>query len=253
MENLGINPTAPPKSRDLQEKFFTLITRTIFFCLLLSLIAYGLNYHISKSLVHIAAFFSVINISLAIMNKATRALPLKNTIYMCSSMLIIAVITIISTQVFHNPISQQHVKNFAYPLILFAIILYSLRVRQKDYILIFYAAAIGCINMGGVGIYDFYQANSATYRTAGTQNMPIIYASGMALFTSWMSAEFFSRLSKKQWGLMSLCLFALSIGYTAILLTASRGPILAVTLILIALFIHYLISLPSRRKAGSIL
>lgn len=254
MEDLGISPTISAENRGLQEKLFTLITRAIFFCLLLSLIVYGLNYHISKSLIHIAAFLSVISIFIAIINKSINVLPQdKKIIYICLSMLIIAAITMISTQIFNNPISQYHDKNFAYPLIFFALILYSLKMKPNDYTLIFYAAVIGCINMGSAGIYDFYNANSATYRTAGTQNMPIIYASGMALLTSWMSVEFFNRLSKRQWRLMSLCLVAFSIGYTAILLTASRGPILAITLVSIALFIRYATSLPSRRKAVSIL
>jgi O-antigen ligase len=254
MRYLGIKLTISPKNRELQEKLFTVIARTIFFSLLLSLTVYGLNYHISKSLMHFAAFLSVINILVVISTKIAHGLLQdKKIIYICSSMLIIAAITMISTQIFDNPISRNHDKNFAYPLIFFALILYSLKIKPNDYNLIFYAAAIGCINMGSAGIYDFYLANSTTYRTAGTQNMPIIYASGMALLTSWMSVEFFSRLSKRQWKLMSLCLVAFFIGYTAILLTASRGPILAITLVSIALFIRYLISLPSNRKGLSIL
>lgn len=254
MGDLQIKSTFPMKNKELREKILTFPARAIFFCLLLSLMVYGLNYHISKSLIHIAAFLSVINIFIAIINKSINVLPQdKKIIYICLSMLIIAAITMISTQFFNNPISQYHDKNFAYPLIFFAIILYSLKMKPNDYTLIFYAAVIGCINMGSAGIYDFYHANSATYRTAGTQNMPIIYASGMALLTSWMSVEFFNRLSKRQWRLMSLCLVAFAIGYTAILLTASRGPILAITLVSIALFIRYLTSLPSRRKAVSIL
>lgn len=225
------------------------ITRIILFCLLFSLITYGLNYHISKSLIHIAAFFSVVNIAFALKNRTVKALSFEvSTLCMCTVFLIAAAITIIYTQIFNNPISIRHQQNFAYPLFYFAIILPSVKVTEPDYQLIFYAALIGCLNMAGAGIYDYLQASSNTYRTAGMQNMPIIYASCMALLTSWVAVEFFRRLFNHQWLLMSLCFIALSIGYIAILLTASRGPIIASSVIIIITFAHYLASIPSKKK-----
>jgi O-antigen ligase len=225
--------------------------------MIIALALYGLNYHVSKILIHVAAFLSAINIFIFIKDNTKHTLLnlIKSSITAKMSIIMLAAAapTIISTLIYNNPITQRHEQNFAYPLIFFSIILLSLKIKESDYKIIFYAAVAGCINMALAGIYDYSQASSSSYRTAGTQNMPIIYATGMVLCTSWMIAEFFQRLQSNQWPTACLSLLALIMGFIAIVLTSSRGPMLAIAIILIILFIRYLIDLPSKCKAISIL
>lgn len=234
------------------------LNRSIFYCLIFALIFYGLEYHISKSLIHIATFLSILNIIILIKDNTKTELNLiykqnSTIIKMSVIMMSAALVTMLSTQIFNNPIAQRHEKNFAYPLACFAIILLSLRLKDADYKAIFYASTIGCIFMAWAGIYDYFQAGYATYRTAGTQNMPIIYATSMALLTSYMMADFFERLKRHEWSTMLLCLVAALIGFTAITFTASRGPILAIVIIFSLLFVRYLLSTQSKRKSFLIL
>lgn len=229
------------------------LNRSIFYCLIFALIFYGLEYHISKSLIHIATLLSIANIFILIKNKTKKELSSilqqhSTVIKMSLIMMTAALITIISTQIFNNSIAQRHEKNFAYPLIYFSIITLSLRLKDEDYRTLFYAAIMGCISMAWAGIYDYLQAGYTSYRTAGTQNMPIIYATSMALLTSYMMAEFFERLKKHQWSSMLLCLISFLAGFTAITFTASRGPILAIVIIFCILLIRYFISTQSKRK-----
>lgn len=231
-----------------------LLTRTVLCCLLLALITYGLNYHISKGLFHAATLLSLANILLAFRNKNLDALAInKQSLSVSFIFFLAALIAIISSRLTDNAIAQNHEKNFAYPLFFFSIIILSLKPYKNDYKLIFYSAIIGCITMAWAGIYDYVIANSPTYRTSGTQNMPIIYASGMALLTSWIMAEFFNRIQTKDWPLALICFMAILIGFFAIIFTASRGPIIATTLVFTTLFIRYLCSLSAKRKIISVL
>lgn len=230
------------------------LSRSIFFSLIFALVLYGVNYHISKSLIHLAALLSVINIILAFKNNTMSSVSINiNTVRMSLIMLIAACISIISTQVFTSPTSGRFLNNFTYPLIFFAVIIVSLKVTKSDYKIIVYASIASCISMGAIGIYDYLQANNPLYRTAGTQNMPIIYASGLALLISWVAAELFNQLKQHQWKLAALCLAAITIGCIGIILTASRGPILAVVLIFSALFIRYLVLNTSKSLSIAVL
>lgn len=205
----------------------------------------------SKSLIHFAALLSIVNIFNEIKNNSKENLILilkqnSTAIKMSIIMLTAALITIVSTQIFNNPTALRHEKNFAYPLVFFAIITLSLRLKDDDYRTIFYAAIISCMFMAWSGIYDYLQAGYASYRTAGTQNMPIIYATGMCLLTSYMMAEFFERIKKREWPTALLCLTAFLAGFTAITFTASRGPILASIIVFCILLILYVRSIQSK-------
>jgi O-antigen ligase len=221
----------------------------IFYCLMLSLITYGLNYHIGKAFIHLSALLSIFNIILAIKERSLARLETsKITFLMAGLLLLSSIITLTYFMIFNNPMAERHFANTFYPTILFAIILPSLKVRTKNLKVISYAAMIACFIIASSGILDYFSKDLHGYRTAGFLNMPIIYASTMALITSWICAEFFRALLDKKWIIGGICFLSTMVGFLAILLTGSRGPIIATIIIFIILFIHYFLLLPSSNK-----
>lgn len=229
------------------------IQRAIFYSLMLSLISFGLNYHIGKAFIHLAVFLSVINCIFLVKNKSF-SLLLKNekSIVMTGTLFLSATILLIYYLIFQNPISTKHFSNMFYPILFFAIIIPSLSITNKDKRVVFYSSTICCMTMAASGIIDYININSATYRTAGMLNMPIIYASCLAIITAWISAEFFRRLSKKKWISAALSFAAIGLGITAISFTGSRGPIVASLLVFSGLFLHYIVQDLSRKKLISL-
>ena len=225
------------------------LQRAVFYCLLLALISYGVHYHLAKAFIHLTALLSIVNILLALKDRSlARISTSQPIILMMGTLSISAVIIFIYFMVYNNPISERHFSSTFYPALFFAIILPSLKIEKTDKNLILYSGIIACIAMAGSGIVDYISYGHPAHRTSGFLNMPIIYASCMAIITSWISAEFFRGLSNRRWGLASLCLVAVCCGLSAILFTGSRGPIIASILVFLALTFHYIISLPSAKN-----
>jgi O-antigen ligase len=223
--------------------------KSVFYCLILSLISYGFNYHIGKAFIHLAAVFSIINILMALKNTSLKNISAeKPTILMIGALLASAATALLYFTLYDNPASSRHFSNFFYPILFFIIILPSLNIMEGDKRIVLSAGIIGCIAMAGSGIIDFISHNHSAYRTSGFLNMPIIYASCVAILTAWMMAEFFRCLSDRRWFTMGCCFIAILSGFTAILFTGSRGPIIACVVTFIALLIHYKISSPSSKS-----
>jgi O-antigen ligase len=225
------------------------IKGSIFYCLLLALASYGLHYHVAKAFIHLAAALSIVNIILAFKDKSLINISTsKPTIIMTCALLISAIITFVYFMIYNNSISERHFSSMFYPALFFAIILPSLKIKDNDKNIVLYTGIFSCIAMASSGIIDYISNGSPAYRTAGFLNMQIIYASCMVILTSWISAEFFRSLTNKKWKLMVLCFIAVCAGFSATLFTGSRGPIIAMTLVLFVLFIHYTISTPSSQS-----
>lgn len=225
------------------------LQRMIFYSLMLSLISYGLNYHIGKAFIHIATLFSVLNIVLAIKNKSLKKLSIQqSTLITVSLLMASAAVTLIYYLLFDNHMSERHFSNMFYPTIFFAIILPSIKIEKNDNKIILISVVISSLIMAGSGILDYYFSQSSDHRTSGFLNLPIIYASCVVIMTSWTSVYFFKALSKKEWLMASITFFVLSSGITAIVFTGSRGPIIVNVIILIALFVNFLNSIPSKKQ-----
>jgi O-antigen ligase len=225
--------------------------RAVFYSLMLSLASFGLNYHVGKAFIHLAVLFSIINFILAIKNNTTSTLFTKQlSLVMTGLLALSASIIFVYFLIFKNPISIKDFSNTFYPILFFAIILPSLSINKNDKTIIFYTGIISCIGLAIPGIVDY--TNNGTQRTSGSLNMPIIYASCLAMISIWMTAEFFRNLSVRKWYQVTLCLIAMTLGFSAIFLTGSRGPIIASVLTFISLFIYYMRFNLSIKKAASL-
>lgn len=152
-----------------------------------------------------------------------------------------AFLTMIYYLVFDNKMSERHFSNMFYPALFFSIILPSLKVEKKDKYTILITAIISSIIMAGSGIIDYISADNPDFRTSGFLNLPIIYASCMVLMTCWSAAILFKALVIKKWLIVGISLIAVIAGFTSVLFTGSRGPIIAAAIILLALIAHNLI------------
>lgn len=225
------------------------ITRVIFYCLILSLIIFGVDYHIAKAFIHLATLLSIINILLALKNQSLQNISHnKPTLLLVLALLTSASLTLAYYIIFDNKISERHFSNMFYPSLFFSIILPSLKVEKNDKFLLFFTAIISTIIMSFSGIFDYISADNAGFRTSGFLNLPIIYASCMVLMTCWSAAILLKALIKKQWLVVGVSFMAIIAGLTSVLFTGSRGPIMATVVILITLTLYYLVSNSSWAK-----
>jgi O-antigen ligase len=217
--------------------------RAIFYCLLIALISYGFNYHIGKAMIHLATLLSIYNILVAVKNKSLLNISKHKSILVLSALLATsAALTLIYYNIYSNNMSERHFKNMFYPALFFSIILPSLKIDKKDNYPILITAIISCLIMAGSGIVDYLSVGHSGFRTAGFLNLPIIYASCMVLMTCWLAAILLTSITKKNWLIAGLCLIAVIAGFTSVLFTGSRGPIMSMAIILLALIVHNLIS-----------
>lgn len=149
---------------------------------------------------------------------------------------------------FDNKMSDRHFSNMFYPALFFATIFPSLKIVNKDKKIILYSVIVACFIMASSGIFDYLSKNQSTFRTSGFLNLPIIYASCVVILTSWVNVEFFKAISNKTWLIAILSFIAMCAGFTAVVFTGSRGPILVSSIIFIALFFYHLISSSSKKQ-----
>lgn len=230
------------------------IQRIVFYSLIIALISYGLNYHIGKAFIHLATAFSIVNIFLAIKNQSSKGLSLNSSnVIVISLLLTSSALILIYYLKFTNSISEKYFSNMFYPAIIFAVIIPSLRIKKSDINTIFISTVVACIFMASSGIIDYYLSQKTNHRTSGFLNLPIIYASCMVITTCLISSYFFQALSRNKWITAGLLFIAICSGFAAIILTGSRGPILAFVAVFIALLAYHLISIPSKKKSVSAL
>jgi O-antigen ligase len=226
------------------------IQRAIFYCLILSLIIYGINYHIAKGLIHLAVLLSTINIVLAIKNKSINNLSIGNPGILSLALLLLlsSAISAIYYMLYNNPAAERLFSNTFYITLSFSIIIPSIKVNKADGNILLYSAIASCIFAALAGIIDYISHGQSGYRTAGSINAPIIYATSMVLITTWVNVELFRSLLKKNWIASMLCFLGLCVGFVSIVLSGSRGPILASILIFVALLVHFFTKIPSNNK-----
>jgi O-antigen ligase len=209
-----------------------------------------MNYHIAKGLIHLAVLLSTINIVLAIKNKSINNLSIDNPRILSLALLLLlsSTISAIYYMLYNNPVAERLFSNTFYITLSFSIIIPSIKVNKADGNILLYSAIASCIFSAFAGIIDYISHGQSGYRTAGSINAPIIYAASMVLITTWINVELFRSLLKKNWIASMLCLFGLCVGFVSIVLSGSRGPILASILIFIALLVHFFTKIPSNNK-----
>lgn len=217
------------------------IQRSVFYCLILSLFTYALDYHIAKGLIHFAVVLSIVNIVLAIKKRSLDRLSTDKpgVLLLVLLLLLSSAISGLYHMLYYNPIAERLFSNTFYILLSFSIIIPSIKVNKADRETLLYCVIISSIFFAFSGIKDYITNGYPGYRTAGFINAPIIYATCVSLITAWINVNFFGYLLEKNWIISITCFFSLIFGFTSIFLSGSRGPILASVLIFVILFLHF--------------
>ena len=226
------------------------IHRAIFYCLILSLFVYGINYHIAKGLIHLTVILSIINIALAIKNQSIDNLSIDKPGVLSITLLLLlsSIITAIYYFVYNNPIAERLFSNTFFITLSFSIIIPSIKVNKADRGILLYVAIISSIILAFSGIIDYISHSHPNHRTAGFINAPIIYATCMSLIIAWINVNLFSFLLKRNWIISTACFVCLAVGFISLFLTGSRGPILASILIFLILLLYFSIKIYSNNK-----
>lgn len=225
---------------------FTQSGKLLSVLLIACLICYGFNYHITKTLLHVTAVIALITwVRLAVhgFKPTTRheiSLKLSDprvimSLLLCTSILIV----LITSSASDNSQSLRFRSDFSIPAFCFALIL-PLAILDKSLLrLLNWAIPIAIVTMAAPGIIDFYSQHKATYRTSGNLSMQIIYATNLCVLAASATILMLNTAPKRNPVLFSLLTLSLILGGWAILLSGSRGPILALvisTIIVMTLF-----------------
>lgn len=226
------------------------IHRAIFYCLILSLFIFGINYHIAKGLIHLTVILSIINIALAIKNRSIDNLSIDKPGVLSIALLLLlsSIITATYYFLYNNPVAERLFSNTFFITLSFSIIIPSIKVNKADRGILLYVAIISSIILAFSGIIDYISQSNPNYRTAGFINAPIIYATCMSLIISWISVIFFNSLLKRNWILSTVCFISISMGFASLLFSGSRGPILVSSLIFFILLLRFSTKIYSRNK-----
>jgi len=217
---------------------FTKSGNLISYLILIALISYGLNYQITKTLLHISAFIGVIIWARIVVEnfadnfKFRNNLSMKDPRVILSLLLIIsATIVLIETSLSDAPMSARFKKDFVIPAICFATILPVACVSTQTFNIFRWAVPVAILTMSIPGVIDQYAQGSVYYRTSGNISLQIIYGTNLAVLCSAAILLIMTTKPLKHPILIASNILAIALGVWAISLSGSRGPLLSILVV----------------------
>jgi O-antigen ligase len=201
--------------------------------LIACLIFYGLEYHITKTLLHVTGVIALITwvriIALFSNGRWKRQIKLdliSPVTLMSLILLSSSLIIVFSSLITDTPQSYRFRDNFSVPALCFALTLPLAIINKKLLSLLYYALPLALILMAIPGIIDYYSQNRLLFRTSGNLSMPIIYATNLCVLTIGAITLMANSKLKNNPLLFFLLSTSIPIGAWATLLSGSRGPVL---------------------------
>lgn len=238
------------------------LNKPIAYTMLLTLVLYGLSYHLSKNLLSLAALFGLISLaSLACYGLRHKSLPIslpQETLLWMTVISSSVAIMLISAMIFPSASAWRHVEKMGTTAVLLLLVIPNLDqslIKQHHLVL---ALLLSTLLMGSYGITDYlyygwqhnWQSGWERYRTAGNINMQIIYACSTVSLTAIAIWVFIKELSHRRFhGLAFAASLAGLAGSTA---SGSRGAMLALIITVIAMLCMLLSSTRNKRFLLSI-
>lgn len=206
------------------------LEHSIITLVLTAIAIYGLHYHAAKSLIHVAAALSLINITIAFFKREYERISTPPNIKIFITLVGLSAILVGIYAGFNNDrVSIRFFKDFSLTALYIVIISPSLKVNHINLKIFKAALVLSCTLMALVGIYDYYINN--TIRTSGTINLPIIYATNLAVLTIASLVVSVKSFAKKQYFVSFISVMAFILGIIGISFSGSRGPLISVFLI----------------------
>lgn len=217
---------------------------------LVAIAVYGLHYHLAKTLMHLAAVLSLVNIAIAILKNEGDRISTPDNIKIFMGLLSLSAVAVGLYASFNDDrVSIRFFKDFSLTAIYIVIICPSLKVNYISLKNFQGTILLSCTLMALVGIYDSLINNVA--RTSGSINLPIIYATNLAVLTTASLIVIVNNLVKKQLLISFFAILAFTLGIIGISLSGSRGPLIAV--FLVATLIMIIVGFNSFSKTKSII
>tara|TARA_Y100000296_G_C5175992_1_gene260100 strand:- start:1049 stop:2323 length:1275 start_codon:yes stop_codon:yes gene_type:complete len=227
---------------------FTVSGRLISYLMLAGLVAYGLNYQITKTLLHLSALVALITwlrvgvLCFTKKNSLPIDIDLKDPRIILSTLLLLsASIVLVETSLSDTFMSARFRKDFVTPAICFALVLPVAAVDKRTFQLFRWAVPVATVCMAIPGIVDQYAHSQPNYRTSGNISLQIIYGTNLAILSATGIILMMTMKPLRHPILLVVSLLASILGIWAIMLSGSRGPLLSI--LLVSLFTVTLIGL----------
>jgi O-antigen ligase len=222
--------------------------KLISYLMLAGLIAYGLNYQITKTLLHLSAFVALVTwLRIGVLcftkeNNLQISIDLKDPRIVLSTLLLLsASIVLVETSLSDTFMSDRFRRDFVIPAVCFALILPVTVADKRTFHLFRWAIPIAALSMAIPGIIDQYAHNQPNYRTSGNISLQIIYGTNLAILSAIGIILIMTMKPLKHPVLLVINLLASILGIWAIILSGSRGPLLSI--VVVSLFTVTLIGL----------
>jgi O-antigen ligase len=216
--------------------------------MLAGLIAYGLNYQITKTLLHLSALVALVTwLRVGVQCFTTKNnLPVKfdlkdPRIILSILLLLSASIVLVETSLSETLMSDRFRKDFVTPAICFALILPVATADMRTFQLFRWAVPVSVACMAIPGIIDQYAHSSPNYRTSGNISLQIIYGTNLAILSATVIISMMTMKPLRHPILLVVSLMASILGVWAIILSGSRGPLLSI--LVVSLFTIALVGL----------
>lgn len=227
---------------------FTSTGRLISYLMLAGLVAYGLNYQVTKTLLHMSALAALIiwlRVGVLCFTKENNLpvnIDLKDPRIILSILLILsASIVLVETSLSDTLMSDRFRKDFVTPALCFALILPVAAVDKRTFQVFRWAIPVAAVCMAIPGVIDQYAHSHPTYRTSGNISLQIIYGTNLAILSATSIILMMTLKPLKHPVLLVVILLATILGLWAIILSGSRGPLLSI--LIVSLFTITLIGL----------
>lgn len=208
--------------------------------LLLALTAFGLNYHITKPLVHLTGVISIgiwgYIIWKSIKQRRTDIVldTLNSPLGKMGVLISIAMIIVIATTYGSEAImAKRFSHDFIVPALCFALITPLLVVSNSFKALIAWVIPVAILTMALPGIDEYYAQKQSSLRISGTIDLPIIYGMNLAILCAATIGLTMTLQVKYRPILVVTSLIAVAAGIWAIALSGSRAPLLSIILVTI--------------------
>jgi len=202
------------------------LQQAVFLSVIVAIAVYGINYHAAKTILYLSALLGVINVMGAIYKRDISLLSIPPNIRIFLGLLIASVVIVaVYTSFSSGKGSDRFFRDFCYTATCVIFISVSLKLSEKDLSLIESAILFSCITMGLIGIFDYFINNPG--RTSGSINNPLDYGTNLSILATLSVMIATKYIAAKRYKYVLFCVIAFLTGSIGVVLSASRGPLVA--------------------------
>ncbi len=203
--------------------------------LLTGMVVLGLHYHLTKSLVHIAGLLALLVLTGELLRHKSLPTLATDRRHFALALLAASLMVFASAGGGVEKVTDRLFDSYAIPALCLALAAATMKPVPLRWLE--WGLPIALLLMALPGVIDFIQHSSLTYRTDGNLNMPLIYATCLAMMLVATCASLALSRQRRQLLFLLLNISALLLGGAALVMTGGRGPMLALAVTLLVFFI----------------